>query len=119
VKCPNCSEEVNPTLVYCQGCGAPTDADFSDVIEDEERKAAERRRVSAVREAQELLYLALFLLASIIVLRVVLLKERRHEHVTSFRLPYAVLEDANLDPPVAVPAEARTIKLPPPDYGKN
>lgn len=117
MKCPNCSEEVNPTLVYCQGCGAPTDADFSDVIEDEEKKAAQRRLSSAVREAEELFYLGLFLLISVIVLRVALLKERRHEHTTSFRVPFATLE--GLDPPVTVANEARPIKIPPPTHGRS
>jgi hypothetical protein len=112
MKCPQCQFEVNPTLVYCSNCGAPTEADITDVLEDDNRKREETRILQQVRDAKGLLIAALFVLGATIVVRAVLLAPRTYDHTPAFRAPYAVIEDAGLDPPSALPTEPLVIPLP-------
>ncbi len=111
--CPACNEETNPTLVYCQNCGGPTQADEFTVFKDQERKAREMRAVEATKEAKNLLTLALFMLGCVIALRVVLIKEPNADGYTSYRVPYSIVEEAAGDPPPAVvDVERREIPFP-------
>jgi hypothetical protein len=116
VQCPVCKNETNPTLVYCQNCGAPTTADVTDIIADDEKKLAERKRIQSMRDAKGLLFTGLALFITVLLLRIVLVKERHDDHRTSFRVPYSVLEQANVDPPVALPSAARPIPIPEYDF---
>lgn len=116
MQCPVCKNETNPTLVYCQNCGAPTTADVTDIIADDEKKLAERRRIQSMRDAKGLLFTGLALFITVLLLRIVLVKERHDDHRTSFRVPYSVLEQANVDPPVALPSAARQIPIPEYDF---
>jgi hypothetical protein len=112
VRCPQCDNEVNPTLVYCSSCGVPLDVDVTDVIEDEHRRREETRIISAVREAKGLLVLGLFSLAVVIALRALFLDKRTYDEVPSMRVPFSVVEEAGIDPPAAVPIEPMPIPIP-------
>ncbi len=112
MKCPACQAEVNPTLVYCSTCGQPIEADITDVLADEERKREETRILQSVREAKGLLVAGLFALASVIALRVLFLDKRTYDDTPAFRAPYALVEEAALDPPTALTLEPLVIPLP-------
>lgn len=117
MQCAVCKSETNPTLVYCQNCGAPTTADIGDILADEEKKLAERRAASALRDAQGLFFTAVALLMVVVALRLVLVKQRAYDHRPAFRPPYALVEEAALDPPATLPADA--LEVPIPDYDPN
>lgn len=112
MKCPQCQFEVNPTLVYCSNCGLPLDVDVTDVLEDDNRKREETRILQQVRDAKGLLITAVFTLVATIVVRAVLLSPRAYDHTPAFRAPYALIEDASLDPPSALQADPMVIPLP-------
>ena len=112
MKCPQCQAEVNPTLVYCSTCGLPLDVDVQDVLEDDERRREETRILQAVRDAKGLLVAGAFTLLSTIIVRAVFLEKRDHDHTPAFRAPYALIEEAGIDPPSALPIEPLAIPLP-------
>lgn len=112
MKCPVCQAEVNPTLVYCSSCGVPMEVDAADLLEDDQRKREETRILQSVRDAKELLVTALFTLAATIFVRVVFLDRRTYDEMPAFRVPYAVIEDAGVDPPIAMSLDPAPIPLP-------
>lgn len=118
MKCPQCEFEVNPTLVYCSNCGLPLDVDITDVLEDDNKKREETRILQQVRDAKGLLVTAIFTLVTTIIVRAVVLREREYDHTPAFRAPYAVIEDASLDPPGALQADPMVIPLPGEDTDK-
>jgi hypothetical protein len=112
MKCFQCQAEINPTLVYCSNCGAPVEADAADILEDDERRREETRILQAVRDAKGLLVTGVFSLVSVLVLRAVFLRPPAEDHVPAFRAPYALIEDAGIDPTSALPVAAEVIPLP-------
>lgn len=112
MKCFQCQAEINPTLVYCSSCGAPVEADAADILEDDERRREETRILQAVRDAKGMLVAGAFALVATIALRAVFLQVRHEDHVPAFRAPYALVEDAGLDPPQTLGIEAEVIPLP-------
>jgi len=112
MKCPQCQFEVNPTLVYCSNCGIPLDVDVQDVLEDDNRKREETRILQQVRDAKGLLVTAVFTLVCTIVVRAIFLSPRAYDHTPGFRAPYALIEEAGLDPPSALQSEPLVIPLP-------
>ncbi len=112
MKCPSCQAEVNPTLVYCTTCGGPIEADITDVLADEERRREETRILQSVREAKGLLVTGLFCLVAVIALRIVFLDDRTYDDTPAFRAPFALVEEAPVDPPAALPLEPLVIPLP-------
>jgi hypothetical protein len=116
MKCPSCDAETNPTLLYCTACGGQLDADVDDVFADEAKKAAERRLIEATVKAREILVLGVFLLACAIGLRVVLVKKPSSDRETSFRVPYAVIEEAGADPSATLQIDELAPAVPDADY---
>ncbi|MCO5167979.1 MAG: hypothetical protein M9894_16670 [Planctomycetes bacterium] len=112
MKCPVCTAEINPTLVYCSACGVPLEVDAADILEDEERRREETRILQAVRAAKELLVTALFVLGATIFVRVLFLDRRTYDDMPAFRVPYAVIEEAGIDPPIATTLDPAPIPLP-------
>lgn len=112
MKCFNCGEETNPTLVYCQECGVPLDTDIEDIARDEEAKARELRERDGLLQAKGLFVLSLFLFGVIVALRVVILSERHDDYFTSYRVPSKVVTEAGIDPPSGVPIDAMTLPFP-------
>ena len=47
MKCGNCATEINPTLVYCQSCGAPVETDFAAIQAAENERIEEAKRIEA------------------------------------------------------------------------
>lgn len=113
MKCPQCAQECNPTLVYCSNCGVPLDVDVTDVLEDAERKREESRIITAVREAKGLFVAGAFTLVCVLALRWAFLDERSYDVTPAFKAPYKLVEEAALDPPQALPVEARKLPFPP------
>jgi len=114
MRCSNCQEETNPTLIYCHSCGVPLELDIEAIAEDEDRKLEESKRIEATQKAKDLLVLALFLFAVTVAARVVLLKEQRYDHFVSYRAPYKLIEEAGIDPPMALKSDPMIIPIP--DY---
>ena len=112
MRCYNCDHEVNPTLLYCQNCGTPLDADEEDIQLDAEERAAERLAFEATRDAKGYLVLALFLFGAAVIARMVLLSDQYYEHYPAYRVPYTVVAEEGLEPPVAVELETLRIPLP-------
>jgi hypothetical protein len=112
MKCFNCNEEMNPTLLYCNNCGVPMENDAEDIIADAEERALAKMRFSAVMEARGYLVTAAFLLASTIGLRFVLLKQQSYDHFPAYRAPLKLVDEEGYDPPVALNSEPMRIELP-------
>ncbi len=112
MKCYNCDEEVNPTLVYCNSCGVPLDTQPEDVIFDAEEKAAERRQVEAQQKAKGLLVLALFLFVATVVTRQIVLRDQHYDHTPAYRVPYSIVAEDGLEPPVALDVPPLPITIP-------
>jgi hypothetical protein len=110
MKCPQCAQEVNPTLVYCSNCGIPLDVDVTDVLEDAEKKREESRIITAVRDAKGLFVAGAFTLVCVLALRWAFLDARTYDVTPAFRTPYKVIEETAIDPPQGLQVEA--VKLP-------
>ena len=110
--CYNCAQEVNPTLVYCNSCGVPLDTQPEDLIFDAEEKAAERRQFDAKQKALRLLILSLFLFVGTVVARQIVLRDQQYDHTPAYRVPYSVVAEEGLEPPVALDVPTLEIKLP-------
>lgn len=112
MKCGNCGQDTNPTLVYCTVCGVPTDADVTDVLEEEGRKQAELLLIKAVQEAQKLCVLGVFLFACVLGLRFVLLSPVRPDAWPSYAVPWAVVDEGRTEAPQALPLDPLEVPLP-------
>ena len=112
MKCYNCEEEINPTLVYCNSCGVPLDTEPEDLIFDAEEQAAERRQFEAKEKAKGMLVLALFLFVAVVVARQVVLSDQDYDHTPAYRVPYSVVAEEGLEPPVALDVPTLPIDLP-------
>ena len=112
MKCFNCDEEMDPTLLYCNNCGIPMENDAEDIVADAEERALVNLRFSAVMEARGVLVLTFFLFASTIGLRFVLLKKQSYDHFPAYRAPLKIVEEEGYDPPVALNAEPVRIEIP-------
>ena len=112
MQCPSCGNDTNPTLIYCMVCGAPVEADVEDVIADEQLRSQQLRMVEATREAQKLMVLAVFLLGSVILARVVLLKRQHYDYTVGYRLPYSVIKERAQEPSDVLEVPTLEIPLP-------
>lgn len=112
MKCGNCATEINPTLVYCQSCGAPVETDFAAIQAAENERIEEAKRIEATLHAKDKMILALFLLGAVFVLRLVLLDKKPYDATTAYRAPYKLVEEAGIDPSATIDTPALALPLP-------
>lgn len=99
-------------MIYCMVCGVPIEADLETIQKHEEIEARERRAHDAVKEARELLWLALFLMFSTIALRSVLIHGRRHTTYPSYRVPVSFVQQSVREPNETLPVTPLELPLP-------
>lgn len=112
MKCFNCGEEVNPTLVYCAVCGAPLEVDVDDLLEEEERRAGLERSLTAKEWAKDKFVLTAFLFACVVGLRIAVLKKQHYDAFAAFFVPSTLLEENDRPPPAALEVPPLQIPLP-------
>jgi hypothetical protein len=112
VECPHCSQETDPTLVYCKVCGEQIELDPEAVHKalkrDEERDAIE----IIEQQSRAAMYVAAFLLACVFGLRFVLVRDVQADASAGYYVPAKVAEDKNLDPPPALDLDPIAVDLP-------
>src|SRR5579872_2187980 len=112
MECPHCGEETDPTLIYCKVCGESMELDEETV-----NKAIERDTELEAIEDMEIqsrgtLYLSIFALASIIALRLVLLRPVPSDVSPGYYADSRILETKSLEPPAALPLDEAPIPIP-------
>ena len=112
MKCFNCEEEINPTLLYCNSCGVPLETEPEDLHFDAEEKARERRGTDALQKARALLILTLFLFGVAVAVRMIFLRNQTYDHFPAYRVPYSVVAEEGLEPPTALDVPVMPIPLP-------
>lgn len=112
MKCYNCQGELDPTLIYCNQCGVPTDTEPEDIYADAEQKAIRKQEFEAITYAKGVLITALFLLGCTMVLRAVVLKQQSFDHFPAYRVTRKLVDEQGYDPPVALEVEKLLIPLP-------
>lgn len=112
MKCFNCEEEINPTLLYCSSCGVPLETEPEDLHLDAEEKARERLALEALQKARGLLILSLFLFAAVVALRMIFLRDHTYDHFPAYRVPYSVVAEEGLVPPASLDIPVMQIPLP-------
>lgn len=112
MKCPSCGELTNPTMIYCMVCGVPIETDLATIQKHEEEEARERRAREAIKEARELLWLALFVMFSVIAFRKVVIHDRPYRAYPTYRIPVSFVQQGIREPDEALPVPALELPLP-------
>lgn len=112
MKCYNCDGELDPTLIYCNHCGVPTETEPEDIYLDAEDRAQSRKEFEAVAYAKSLFVTACFALGCTMAIRWVVLKPQSYEHFPAYRVSRQLVDEEGYSPPVALDIETLRIPLP-------
>lgn len=112
MECPHCSQDTDPTLVYCKVCGEQIELDPEQVHKALERDS-ERDAIEMMEEQSRVaIYVTLFLLVSVFALRLVLLRPVVGDVGTGYFAPARVVEEKHLDPNPLIEIEPLVIEVP-------
>jgi hypothetical protein len=108
--CPNCSEDTNPTLKFCQFCNSILEIDFeragAALTYDDEDVAEERLE----RKTLGFLFLSVFCLLVVIIARVVIDKPVKIIHSHCYSAPASLANQ--IKPPTELPLAVKGFEIP-------
>jgi len=110
VLCPSCGNDTNPTLRFCEFCGSVMDIDFeragSALAYEDEGAVSERME----RRTLGFLYLSIYILVVVVIVRVLLNKPVQVEYSPSFSVPGKLSEGVTAKETLKV--DWKTFELP-------
>ena len=112
MKCFNCKQETNPTLVYCNNCGVPLETSLEDLQADEEERVARGLEIQGLHAAKRLFVLSLFLFGLTVALRMVILYGHRYDAFASYQAPAEWVLQRTSEPPESAPVVELEVPLP-------
>lgn len=110
VLCPDCGEDTNPTLKFCQFCNSPLEFDMERLGAALSQEAPTVIRERIERQARGYLYMSIFILVSVIAARMILVKPIPMTDSPSFYAPSEAIGEIN--PPLELELKLEKYELP-------
>jgi hypothetical protein len=108
--CPNCGEDTNPTMKFCQFCNAIMEIDFERVGAALAYESDDAVTERLERKTLGFLLLAVFLLINMIILRVIIDKPVVIIHSHSYSVPKSLANQ--IKPPEELPLKVKRFAIP-------
>lgn len=108
--CPNCGEDTNPTLKFCQFCNAVMEFDFERVGAALDYEADDVVAERLERKTLGFLYLSVYTLIVIIIIRVMIDKPTKFYYSHSYSVPKKLAD--GVQPDNKVPMTVKRFEIP-------
>lgn len=108
--CPECGEDTNPTLKFCQFCNKPLEFDVERLGAALNYESEDVIKERLERKARGYLYLAVYVLVVVIIVRVLIIETVKTEHGPSYAAPKSLVNQ--FKPPYELPSETEVLELP-------